>query len=159
MELFTPPSATQDVLPTLLESPSTNRLRRGFTLVEIAIVLVIIGLIVGGVLVGADLIKVAKLRNAASELDKISAAVNTFKTKYNCTPGDCPIALNYFPSAYSTYGACTGNGDGNGLIDQWPCETNMALAGLIAAGFMFIQARTQLWQPLHFVAVLARIQL
>ena len=66
----------------------------------------------------------------------MSAAVNTFKVKYNCIPGDCSNALNYFPSTYATYGGCTGNGDGNGLIDQWPCETNMALAGLLAAGFM-----------------------
>ena len=51
----------------------------GFTLVELAIVLVIIGLIVGGVLVGQDLIKAATLRSATAQLDKIDAAANNLK--------------------------------------------------------------------------------
>ena len=74
--------------------------KNGFTLIELSIVLVIIGLVVGGVLVGADLIKAAKIRSAVSDLDKITAAVNTFKLKYNCIPGDCASATGFFGANY-----------------------------------------------------------
>jgi prepilin-type N-terminal cleavage/methylation domain-containing protein len=53
-----PRDSQYDVTPPA-EYGLKRKLRAGFTLVEIAIVLVIIGLIIGGILVGADLIKVA----------------------------------------------------------------------------------------------------
>ena len=113
----------------------------GFTLMEMAIVLVIIGLIVGGVLVGQDLIKAAQIRNAVTQLHALSAAVNTFRVKYDCVPGDCANATQFFGNAYQTGfdslgNPCTGNGDGNGYIDHWPCESIQALQGLTAAGLM-----------------------
>jgi prepilin-type N-terminal cleavage/methylation domain-containing protein len=49
-----------------------NRNRQGFTLVELAIVLVIIGLLVGGILVGQDLIKAATVRTTVSDIEKIN---------------------------------------------------------------------------------------
>lgn len=64
--------------------------RHGFTLVELSLVLVIIGLIVGGVLVGRDLISSANIRAGISQIEKYNTAVNTFKLKYDCLPGDCP---------------------------------------------------------------------
>ena len=50
-----------------------------FTLVEIAIVRVIIGLVVGGILVGQDLIKVAQLRRATSDLENVSTTASKLK--------------------------------------------------------------------------------
>jgi prepilin-type N-terminal cleavage/methylation domain-containing protein len=61
---------------------------KGFTLVELAIVLVIIGLLVGGVLQGQELIKQAQIRNTVQQLISFDAAVNTFKAKYRQLPGD-----------------------------------------------------------------------
>lgn len=78
----------------------------GFTLIELSVVLVIIGLIVGGVLVGRDLIAAAEVRQAGSTIEKLDTAVNTFRSKYNCLPGDCLNATNLFA------GTVNGNGDG-----------------------------------------------
>lgn len=66
--------------------------KSAFTLIELSIVLVIIGLLAGGVLVGRDLIEAAKVRNQASQIEKISTAVYTFRLKYNAIPGDIPNA-------------------------------------------------------------------
>jgi len=62
--------------------------KQAFTLIELSIVLVIIGLIVGGVLVGRDLIEAARVRAVISENREYTAAVNTFRSKYNVLPGD-----------------------------------------------------------------------
>lgn len=85
---------------------------RGFTLIELSIVLVIIGLIVGGILVGRELIRQSELRGDLRELDKMTAAINSFKLKYGCVPGDCTNADQFFSTPSPE------NGDGNGIIDS-----------------------------------------
>ena len=82
-----------------------------FTLIELSIVLVIIGLIVGGVLVGQDLINSASIRNQISQIEQMDLAVNTFKLKYDCLPGDCSNATQFF--AASSQPEQVFNGDGN----------------------------------------------
>ncbi len=70
------------------ERPQPN----AFTLVELAIVLVIIGLIIGGVLVGQTLITVAGLRAQSKQFIQIDTAALVFKNKYADLPGDMPAA-------------------------------------------------------------------
>ena len=84
----------------------------GFTLIEIAIVLVIIGLLLGGVLKGQELINSAKVKNLANDMRAIQTAVFAFQDKYKALPGDYLAA-----TANSTFGG-TGytTGDGNGVI-------------------------------------------
>jgi cytochrome bd ubiquinol oxidase subunit II len=60
----------------------------GFTLVELAISLVIIGLIVGGVLAGQGLIKAATVRSVVSDIERYNAAATTFRSKFGGLPGD-----------------------------------------------------------------------
>lgn len=62
--------------------------QRGFTLVEIAIVLVIIGLLLGGVLKGQEMIIQAKIKNAIADYSGISAAYHGYLDRYRAIPGD-----------------------------------------------------------------------
>lgn len=85
---------------------------QGFTLLELAVVLVVIGLIAGGVLVGRELIQQAQIRKQMAQLDEYNVSINTFRGKYNCMPGDCATAEQL------GLGDGTGlNGDGNGDIN------------------------------------------
>ncbi len=65
----------------------------GFTLVEIAIVLVIIGLLLGGVLKGQELINSAKVKNIANDLNGIAAGVYAYQDRYKAFPGDDSAAV------------------------------------------------------------------
>lgn len=83
----------------------------GFTLIEISVVLVIIGLIVGGILVGRDLIRGAEIRAQVTQIEKYNTALNAFKIKYNCMPGDCLASADF------GLGAVANLANGNGVID------------------------------------------
>lgn len=90
-----------------------------FTLIEISIALVIIGLLVGGVLVGQDLIKAAEIRRAGSDINKVRLAAAVFQGEYDCLPGDCSKATNFFtlPANGGIWFLGDPNGNGNGLLD------------------------------------------
>ena len=84
----------------------------GFTLIELAIVLVVIGLLLGGVLKGQELIESARARNIISQLDSIKAAYYAFQDKYRAAPGDYPGSLAYANLSGITSPQVGGNGDG-----------------------------------------------
>lgn len=65
-----------------------NNRQQGFTLVEIAIVLVIIGLLLGGILKGQEMIVQAKIKNAITDYSGVSAAYFGYQDRYRATPGD-----------------------------------------------------------------------
>src|SRR5438105_4651358 len=60
----------------------------GFTLVEIAIVLVIIGLLLGGILKGQELINSAKVKNLANDFRTIPTYIYAYQDKFKSLPGD-----------------------------------------------------------------------
>jgi len=129
----------------------TTIARRGFTLIELSVVLVIIGLIVGGVLVGRDLIHAAQIRSLITDEQRYITAVNTFREKYGGLPGDITNATNFW-GADTHGGGCpqsgyytptqttTCNGNGNGLIE------NDAASGDFTAPAMF--ENFQAWKQL-----------
>jgi prepilin-type N-terminal cleavage/methylation domain-containing protein len=104
--------------------------QRGFTLIEIAIVLVIIGLLLGGVLKGQELITSARVRNIISQQDGIKAAFFGFQDRYRALPGDYAAASSNINCAIP----CV-NGNGNGLIEPGN-ESLSAWHHLNAAGFL-----------------------
>jgi prepilin-type N-terminal cleavage/methylation domain-containing protein len=87
---------------------------RGFTLVEIAVVLIIIGLLLGGVLKGQELITQAKIRNAVTDLNGVTAAVYAYQDRYRQVPGDDGTAAARWPTVGSI--AAASNGDGNRVV-------------------------------------------
>ena len=92
------------------------RKEQGFTLVEIAIVLVIIGLLLGGILKGQEMITQAKIKNLISDFSGVSAAYHGYQDRYRAIPGDDP-------GANTRWGATAGNGNGvvGGTYNLTPC--------------------------------------
>ncbi len=115
-----------------------NKKQAGFTLVEIAIVLVIIGLLLGGILKGQELINSARVRNMADQNSGIQAAYFGFIDRYRQVPGDWPAA-NAAPALGVPVAQLIG-GDGNGRIDNTLLEaaaawTQLSRSQFLAGGF------------------------
>ena len=96
-------------------------MKKGFSLVELSIVIIIIGLLFVGVSAGSSLIQQAKIRTIFSDISQIQRSVQTFKVAYDYLPGD-------FPGAGILWGsACGGNspassgcnGDGDGVVGNY----------------------------------------
>jgi prepilin-type N-terminal cleavage/methylation domain-containing protein len=95
-----------------------TRTQKGFTLVELSIVLVIIGLIISSVLVGQDLIRGAEIRSTITQYENFNSAVGTFKGKYGGLPGDVKGKTDY---GWLSSGD---DGDGDGILDGHAAHTN-----------------------------------
>jgi prepilin-type N-terminal cleavage/methylation domain-containing protein len=111
--------------------------QRGFTLVEIAIVLVIIGLLLGGILKGQQLITSARVRNLADQNAGIQAAYYGFLDRFRSFPGDMTPA-NACASIGNAVPTCPGTGvggDGDQSIENFG-EAAAAWSHLAAAGFI-----------------------
>lgn len=106
-------------------------MRRGFTLVELSIVLVIIGLLIGGVIKGKSMIDNAKQKRVKGDVDGIVAATYNYQDKYGFLPGDDPTNISNAPLSVS---GCRG-GNGDGLINT-AAEYTCAWRAIIAAGFV-----------------------
>jgi prepilin-type N-terminal cleavage/methylation domain-containing protein len=122
--------------------PQIKRQQGGFTLVEIAIVLVIIGLLLGGILKGQELITSARVRNIADQSSGVQAAYYGFIDRYRAVPGDmaqapacAAIGAQAFGAAACPAGPNTGNGNGRLEQDQ-PGEASGAWSHLSGAGFI-----------------------
>lgn len=90
---------------------SKKRNQKGFTLIELSIVIVIIGLIVAGIFGGQELIRQAQLRTIIAEQTAVKTAVAAFRLEYDQLPGDMPNARAYWAGCGDTDAEC--NGDGN----------------------------------------------
>jgi prepilin-type N-terminal cleavage/methylation domain-containing protein len=91
----------------------TRLKQSGFTLVEIAIVLVIIGLLLGGILKGQEMITQARIKNVINDFNGITAAYASYQDRYRAIPGDDAAA-----AARWSLGAAAGNANGTGALDN-----------------------------------------
>jgi len=108
----------------------------GFTLIEIAIVLVIIGLLLGGVLKGQELITGARVRNFIQQQDGVKAAYFGFLDRFRALPGDYSAATTNISGVAATAACGSGNGDGDGTIEVAGNENILAWEHLAKAGFI-----------------------
>lgn len=97
-----------------LSMPAIAR-QAGFTLVEIAIVLVIIGLLLGGVLKGQEMIENSKVKNAINEMNGVAAAYNSYIDRYRRIPGD-DGPLTTLTARGGSWSAVTAAGDNNSVL-------------------------------------------
>ena len=87
-----------------------QKYQSGFTLIELAIVLVVIGLLLGGVLKGQELVLNSQIRNSINEFNNVASARFAYQDRYRQIPGDDNTAA-------TRWGATVNNGNGNRLID------------------------------------------
>lgn len=134
-----------------------------FSLVELAIVLVILGLLTGGVLTGQSLIRASELRSVTTDYQRYTAAVQTFRDKYFAMPGDMTNATafwgkdNTYCSGHTgtaaTPGTCNGDGDGqvrwgtavNTTVEMFQFWKQLALAGLLEGNYTGIAGPGTSW--------------
>ena len=124
--------------------------KQGFTLLEIAIVLVVVALTTGGIIFARDMIRNSELRSVISEAEYYTKVLNAFKDKYSAMPGDFLTATSIWPAAHADKNTCkttvtdlkaTCDGDGDGWItaqgtssthyEQFRAWQHLALAGFI----------------------------
>jgi prepilin-type N-terminal cleavage/methylation domain-containing protein len=116
------------------------RKQRGFTLIEIAIVLVIIGLLLGGVLKGQELITSARVRHLTSTQDGVKAAYFGFLDRYRALPGDYSGAQANIPNCT---GCQNGNNDGQikgiagGVVEPISAWEHLSKAGFVTGSYVY----------------------
>jgi len=120
---------------------------KGFTLLEMSIVLAIIGLIVGGIMVGQSLVRAAQIRNVVSEYDTYLKGVKEYQDKYLALPGDDKNAGAIWANTVSGDGSGTigtSNVTGTTVTDTSPSGTwgewflawqHLSLAGFVPGSF------------------------
>ena len=115
----------------------------GFTLIETAIVLVIVGLLVAGTVVGAELLGSARSRALIAEIDGFKGAYLGFLDRYGSLPGDYASAVRNVPHT-------TVDGNGNGLIE--PIASGASIDEHIAV------SGTSIGRGIHLVGTLPIFQ-
>lgn len=141
-------------------------MRRGFSLVELSIVLVVLGLLAGGVMVGQNIFRAAELRGVVAEIGRYQTATFAFIDSYKAWPGDMKNAVTYWgaqagstadgvnatcrdlTTASTTSATCNGNGNSYTALNEgeqfeaYRAWQHLANAGLTEGGFSGVTTST-----------------
>jgi prepilin-type N-terminal cleavage/methylation domain-containing protein len=105
-----------------MRKQQSRKQQAGFTLVEIAIVLVIIGLLLGGILKGQELINSAKVKNLANDFRVTPTYIYAYQDKFKALPGDDAAVVTHVTGA--TLATTPAASQGNGVINgNWNSNT------------------------------------
>lgn len=96
---------------------------QGFTLVELAISLIVIGLLLGGILKGQEIIGNARVANAVRHINDYETAAMAFRDTYDALPGDMPNPADRLRNCDTTT-HCYRSGNDNGIIRAWDTTPN-----------------------------------
>jgi prepilin-type N-terminal cleavage/methylation domain-containing protein len=124
----------------------------GFTFIEIAIVVVIVGLLLAGITAGSEIMNSSRVSKVVTDANIYKSAVITFRDNYNAMPGDLSTATSYWgkdtskcnsaDGNASATGTCNGMGDGtinlvetNGEWESYRAWQHLSLAGFIKGSF------------------------
>lgn len=127
--------------------------QQGFTLVELAIVLMIIGLLIGGVLRGQELMNNARISTTVQQVIAYEGAVTTFRDAYSQTPGDMPNATARIPGCTAA-NRCV-DGDGNGILAVR--QVGIGLMNLQTGAAMPNAETTMFWKELAMAHLITGI--
>ena len=125
----------------------------GFTLVEIAIVLVIIGLLLGGVLKGQELVNSAKVKNFANDFRNIPLFIYGYQDRFRSLPGDDAAVVAHLgaaatpaaPAGTLGNGVINGNWDTVTLTDESMLFWQHARLANLATGSTVVAADNTYW--------------
>jgi prepilin-type N-terminal cleavage/methylation domain-containing protein len=123
--------ATSSINPTLSGGEQKRGLfkdrksQSAFTLVELAIVIVVIGILAASIVGAQSIIRSAKINSSISQMSSYNTAINAFDLEFGGLPGDFDEAMEYqidrdstgYVNTCSTDSAINRNGNGDGFLD------------------------------------------
>jgi type II secretory pathway pseudopilin PulG len=115
-----------------------RRTKTGFTLLEIAIGLLVLGLLVAGIMRGQELLTAARVRQVVQQQDSVRTAFYGFQDRFQSLPGDYNRASSTIADVSQACGVAgsPGNGDGNGYVQGTNGEYLLVWDHLSKAGFL-----------------------
>jgi len=113
------------------------RLQRGFTLVELSVVLLIVALLTAGVIAGRSILRESELKAMLTQVNNLKAATHEFALLYHRLPGDMERATDYWPDS--------ANGNHDGRIESEPSDEAFLALQHLALAHVISKTYTGIW--------------